>query len=306
VSLKLITVCFPWFAILAIALVTVRLLISICGAKLRWRRFGSLNHCEQGSVQSLSFVLTLPFFLLIIMLIVQVSQIMVANVVVHYAAFASVRSASVWVPSSVDLRESANRISAFSVIEQTDEGTRYRINPNQYSFKFLKIQDAAIQACASLAPSRNLGYGQDLHTQLTSLAWANLYAGLDAESVSNTRIADRLRNKLAYSSENTELRITFWHRVGPFDDYQDPPLQIEYLVGPYLDEFQGNELGWQDEISTSVTHRLALLPGPIRLFSRLVQPDALVTRYTYPVSATATMVIEGEKPLLPYWQEEVR
>ena len=52
-------------------------------------------------MQSLSFVLTLPVFILVMMMIVQVSQLMIGIVVVHYAAFAAARSAAVWIPAAM-------------------------------------------------------------------------------------------------------------------------------------------------------------------------------------------------------------
>ena len=52
-------------------------------------------------MQSLSFVLTLPLFIMVMMMIVQVSQLMIGMVVVHYAAFAAARSAAVWIPAAM-------------------------------------------------------------------------------------------------------------------------------------------------------------------------------------------------------------
>ena len=58
-------------------------------------------------MQSLSFVLTLPVFIFIMMMIVQVSQLMIGIVVVHYAAFAAARSAAVWIPAAMPAPEVA-------------------------------------------------------------------------------------------------------------------------------------------------------------------------------------------------------
>ena len=93
-------VVFYWLICLAIIAVLVgllRLLITLSGARRRSRGFAGLHRDQQGSVQSLSFVMTLPFFIMIMMGIVQIGQIMLAKVVVEYAALASARAASVWV-----------------------------------------------------------------------------------------------------------------------------------------------------------------------------------------------------------------
>ena len=305
-SNSLFTACLPWLAVLLVAVFAARLLVWLSRARLNLRRVPQLHRCEQGSVQSLSFVLTLPFFLMILMLIVQVSQIMVANIAVHYAAHASARSAVVWIPANISLDETANRISSFNVIERTSEGTKYLFASDPGSPKYAKIHQAAAIACAPMAPSRSLGYEMDANGQFIGFALNRVYAGLDAESQNNTLISTRINNKLAWSLANTDVQIEFWHRVGPFINYQDPPLQVRYDVPPYRDEFYRNEVGWQDEITTTVTHNLALLPGPLRLISRNVSIDRSGETYIFPISAAATMVVEGEKPLLSYWQEELR
>ena len=303
------TACLPWAICLIVAVVAARCLIGISGAKLRMTRLRSLHRCEEGSVQSLSFVLTLPFFVMIIMLIVQASHIMIANIVVQYAAFASARSAVVWIPANVNLNETANRISAISEIQTTSEGTQYRVFPAGQ--KFSKIQQAAALACLSLGPSRDLGYPLPAEHSQTQMSLVNLYRGLDAESVDNGLISTRLTNKLAYAVANTTVDVTFWHRYGPHDRFRDPPLQVRYDIRPYRDEYYPNEVGWQDHVTAMVTYNLPLLPGPVRLFAPQAQTsngtgqvDQSGNVYIWPISAPATLGVEGEKPLFSYWQEE--
>src|SRR5687767_11915386 len=60
-----------------------------------------LHADELGSVQSLSFVLTVPLFIMLMLLAVQITQLMIGQIVVHYAAFAAARSAAVWIPARV-------------------------------------------------------------------------------------------------------------------------------------------------------------------------------------------------------------
>ena len=93
--------CLPWAICLIVGVVAARGLLAISGARFKLVRLRSFHRSEEGSVQSLSFVLTLPFFVMILMMIVQACQIMFGNIVVHYSAFAAVRSASVWIPANV-------------------------------------------------------------------------------------------------------------------------------------------------------------------------------------------------------------
>jgi hypothetical protein len=306
---SLFEACLPWAICLIAAVVAARCLVWLSGARLRLVRLRSVHRCELGSVQSLSFVLTLPFFVMIIMLIVQASHIMIANIVVHYAAFASARSAVVWIPANVNLDETANRISAFAEIQTTSEGTQYRVYPA--GPKFSKIQQAAALACLSLGPSRDLGYPLPPQYGPTQMSLINLYRGLDAESVNNSLISTRLTNKLAYTVANTNVDVTFWHRYGPHERFRDPPLQVRYGVRPYIDEYYPNEVGWQDHITATVTYNLPLLPGPVRLFAPATRTQDGSSRvdqsgnvYIWPISASSTLGNEGEKPLKVYWQEE--
>ena len=87
-------VCTPWLLLLIGAFAGLRLLLSLSRSRFRWRDVARLHGDQAGGVQSLSFVLTLPLFVSIVMFILQVSQMMIARVVVEYAAFAAARSAN--------------------------------------------------------------------------------------------------------------------------------------------------------------------------------------------------------------------
>ena len=52
---------------------------------------------------------------MIMMFIVQVSQLMIGTIVVHYAAFAAARTAIVWIPARLGLEESENCISVYDL-----------------------------------------------------------------------------------------------------------------------------------------------------------------------------------------------
>ncbi|HUG89839.1 MAG TPA: hypothetical protein VML55_03335, partial [Planctomycetaceae bacterium] len=93
--------CLPCLIALAVSLAVLVVLVKLSGARLCWRRLRELHRCEAGGVQSLAFVLTVPFFILILMFIVQVSQLMVGLVVVQYSAFAGARAAAVWIPAQI-------------------------------------------------------------------------------------------------------------------------------------------------------------------------------------------------------------
>ena len=76
--------------------------------------------------------------------------------------------------------------------------------------------------------------------------------------------------------------------------------------------FLENEMDWQDDVTVTLYHEMALLPGPGRFLSRLVTradgaPDEVARSihrtgnvYTYPLKASITLGNEGEKSVIPY------
>lgn len=319
--------CLPWLALLVVSLGCAYWLVRVNRSRIELRRLRQLHRDQLGSAQTLSFVLTLPFFVMIMLFIVQVSQLMIGTIVVHYAAFSAARSAIVWIPAALDDAEWRNCISSYvidpeaedqviPVTDPSDEnygpaegGVTYLVAPG--SRKYDKIASAAVMACMPIAPSRDLGLDLSGPTPLAADIIKATYAAMDPDCETNRRIPARLENKLAYALKNTEVEIRFFHKNS------EPPL-VMYLplaeVGElYIHpEFEYNELGWQDQITVRVKHKLALLPGPGRMLAREVRsPDGSpdeVSRaighndsvYVYPLEASATLGNEGQKSVIPY------
>jgi Flp pilus assembly protein TadG len=308
--------CLPWFLLLVGLVVALRLLLAVSGARWRARRLISLHQDEAGAVQSLSFVLTLPIFIMVLMLIVQASQLMIGQMVVEYASVAAARAAIVWIPAGVGVpgsMEWENCISSYTLDANqagTNGGTRYFIAPG--SPKYQRIQSAAIMACAPIAPSQAVAGQQAAPGNLVA-AVQRAYAALAPASANTPAVPGRLANKLAYSQNNTTIQLGFVHKPEAPSTANEPPLATYGLLDD-VGEFYFNEVGWQDSITVTVFHRLALLPGPGRLlFGRAVSPTGQVDQvagqiqqvgnvYTYLLSATTTLGNEGEKPVefVPY------
>ena len=333
--------CLPWLVTLVVLVVLLRLMVRLEGARSDLRRLRSLHRDQGGAAQSLSFVLTVPVFIMIMLLIVQVSQLMIGAVVVHYAAYAAARAAGVWIPACLgDERE--NCISSYApdpeandqvspILDASDPhygpaegGVTYLVQPD--GPKYAKIKAAAVLALAPISPSRDLEFtpATDIDIAPMVAALPQVYDAMTGDSSKqNPRIPQRLQNKVAYAAAFTKVEIRFFHK----NDYPEPPLApYPWLVDSgivkfddqhiepykYPDEFQFNELGWQDPITVTVKHELALLPGLGRLLTRFVaspdgKPDPVAekikkqgTVYTYPLKAEAVIGNEGEKSVVPY------
>ena len=323
--------CLPCFVVLCAAMLALRGVLAVGAASWDWKRLTLMHRCQRGGVQSLAFVLTMPIFIMVVLLIVQVSQLMIAQMVLHYAAFAGARAASVWLPAAVDdpstelddYAEVENRVSDRPATNDGDY-TTFEAGSSSTSQKLWKIRAAVLQALSPLAPSRDLG-AQGSMTRLSDVISANqrMYTAFVPASQSNSRIPVRLSNKLKYTDQNTRV-VVEW-RDGRDGNGRDSLDNTSYNVrnhtcpDPELQtHYRESEIGWQDPITVYVIHQFALLPGPGRfLAARLVGtsgvPDRVSPRiqqnnntnrtvYTTQMTAAATITCEGLKSVKPLVQ----
>jgi hypothetical protein len=311
----------PWFAALAVLLLVAWALAGFSRARLRLGRLFDLHADERGSAQSLSFVLTLPVFIMVMMMIVQVSQLMIGVIVVNYAAFTSARAAAVWIPAAMPGDEGPNCISSYQLDPSATDQVSPEMNPQAADFgpngrsggetflinpgspKYQKISMAAVLACMAVSPSRDVGL--QTGTSQASSILKQAYASLAPSSQSNSQIGPRLDNKLAYALSATNVEVRFYHANS------EPPLTTYYLPDD-PGEFYSNEIGWQDMITVKVQYQFPLLPGPGRLLARYVvgpsgAPDKVAKTiqkqgnvYVYPLEAQAVIGNEGEKSVVTY------
>ncbi len=325
----LLEACLPGLIALAVACALAVVVARLSGARLDLSRLRRVHRCEQGGVQSLAFVLTFPLLLAIVLFIVQVSQLMIGLMVVNYAAFASARAASVWIPALVqddhhylllDAQGNAEDDSQNKLIPGIEPAEPYVVSwdnvASSGSAKLDRIWKAAVLACVSICPSRDLP--GDLDTVLGSTraddVMASVYASLVPSSQANARMPLRIRNKLAYSFLGTAVRLEFADKnsaQGPTYNPIGHPWAGLSPVYSYVPE----EVGWEDPVTITVTHNFALLPGPGRLLARMLvradgQPDTVSPRifadngwYYAPITGSATMTIEGLQSTRPFIHE---
>ncbi|MBM4004228.1 MAG: pilus assembly protein [Planctomycetes bacterium] len=316
---QLLMAGFPEFLAVPLLVAALAGLLKLQRCRVDWRQLRRLPGDQVGAVQSLSFVLTVPLFILIMLFIVQLSQITIGKIVVEYAAQTAARSARVWIPASLGPgHEQENQMMGLQYLgrfrdEHGVDFDRFRV-ANVDSEKMRKIHFAAALSCVSISPSRDVAAtGLPLAPQaLASLDRAlKLYW---SASANNPKVATRLAHKLNYALDQTRVQIEVLHRIS------DEPPNTYYA--PRYDEFVNGEIGWQDQLVVSVEHQFALLPGPGRILARratapLGSPslgnegsDETAQRvrnqgrglYQYALAATARVHNEGDKPALEYVQ----
>ena len=331
---------FPALAALAVAFVLLRIVVRLSGARLEIARLWKLHRSQEGAVQSLSFVLTLPLFIMIVMFIVQVSQLMIGIMGVHYATFAAARAAIVWTPARIadGTEEIENELQPPLEaniplnLTFTGTGTDFEGSLATSSYKLEKILGAAAMATAPVSPSRLMVEPVNC-SQCGVQPWAfqAMYQRLVSSTQGSSRIPQRLLNKLSYAYWNTRIELAFFDK----DTMEGPTYNPREIVlfdglpqrndeGEWIRDWVPHEVGWQDPLRLTVTHDFALLPGPGRFLAKFIvradgEPDRVSSRveirggpsdqipwtrpaYTVPISASATLTNEGFKPLLPYEQ----
>ncbi len=293
----------PAFAVLAVGFVLLWLVVRVSGARLEVRRLLTLHRSEKGAVQSLSFVLTLPLFIMLVMFIVQVSQLMIGIMGVHYAAFAAARAAIVWTPARVaggsqgEAEEIENELQPPLREETplnltfTGSGTDFAGSQAYTSYKLEKILGAAAMATAPISPSKSMVEPINC-SQCGVQAWAfqAMYQQLVPSSSGNSKIPARLLNKLSYAYWNTRVELAFFDK----DTLDGPTYNPRELVlfdglpqrndeGEWIRNWIPHEVGWQDPLRLTVTHDFALLPGPGRFLAKYIvradgEPDRVSSR----------------------------
>jgi hypothetical protein len=311
--------CLPWAGLLVVLVLSLWGLARLNSARLELGRLRVLHRDEGGAAQSLSFVLTLPFFVMIMLFILQASQVMIGTVVVHYAAFATARSAIVWIPARAGV-EPENCIGVHvvdpaaanqappSMVEPTPGGLTFLVDSN--GPKFQKTREAALIATMPICPSRDLGMAPSGTGSAIADTMTAAYRAMAPGSAGMSGVPRRMANKLAYAEAATRLELRFYHRNTDAPHWPVPP--IDYVSPDPAVYFLENEMDWQDDVTVTLYHEMALLPGPGRFLSRLVtRPDGMSDEvaqkihktgsvYTYPLTASITLGNEGEKSVIPY------
>jgi len=336
VNRAILEACLPCVLVLAASFVLLRAVMQLSGARLHLSRLKRLHRCQQGAVQSLSFVLTLPIFVVLVMFIVQVSQLMIGIMTVNYAAYAATRAASVWFPAHSritgyhhegednlppPIRETSTlHLQYFdSLVADSDIQDQREIQLSDSSYKYQKVFVAAVLACAPISPSRDLGHQLQGDAARVPDVVNALYRTMVPDSQINARIPHRIQNKIAYSYWNTELLIGFTDKNTRQGPSYNPRLPVRLPNGELIRVWDPHEVGWQDPVTITVYHHFALLPGPGRFLAKYIvresgqsdlvsphiqsRPDRNPSEvYTTPIVASATMTNEGFKPVLSYEQ----
>ena len=289
--------CFPYFLWLLAGFAGLWLVLRISGARLALAKLRGLHRCQEGGVQTLSFVLTLPIFMMIVLFIVQVSQLMIGITVVHYAAFAAARAASVWIAAELP-NEPANDMGPLAIDENIstypDWYTTQKTNFNTISpaekatvAKYYRIWSAAALACMPIAPSHQYmtpSAMQQIGAQNgVTIPMTRLYRSLVPKSAKNPQIANRIRNKAAYAFDHTMIVIsgtdlyqnatygpTYNRNAAPLTGGDPLSPEANQSATPSLhhgDWLRRSEIGWQDPITVKVNFDFPLLTGPGRFLS---------------------------------------
>lgn len=280
----------PLVGWLLAAALGVWLVARMSGARFSPARLRRLHHCEAGSVQTLSFILTLPVFIMLVMFIVQVAELMMGIAIVNYAAFAAARAACVWLPAQVPaVEEEENRLypeslgggqSVYPQWMTRERELGFSSGPLRQYWKYHKVWAAAAEACLATSPSRNYYPGDDAASDTFAIISA-LASTLAPASTRYPQFDRVIRRKANYAAATTRIVIRGIDRDGtqgptynPYPGYY--VRQIDPSTGQSVDvwiPWNVNEIGWEDPITVTVNHYFALLPGPGQFLAKVLTPQ---------------------------------
>ncbi len=279
-------------------------------------RLRGLDDCEAGGVQSLALVLTLPFFVGTVLLLVQLSQVLIGVMTVEYAAFAAARSAAVWIPAWVEDQDPTrgNDVTGENEIDvYIPRGLPIDLTPGiaQHSRKFREILAAAVQACVAISPARMVNGPRAGASDVGEAVDAFLEFQQLTSDPRIGRWREATGNRWSYSAANTRVRLAF---LG------EPRLTPTYNpVGHPVVPHEANEAGWDEAVTVIVAHEVSLVPGPGRwLFQRANWgrvPSDLARNWPgasgrldrVPVIGASTLTLPGlqsNRPVVYRWREQ--
>lgn len=269
-------------------------------------RIRDFHRCQEGGVQSLALVMTFPAFVGSVLLLVQLAQVLIGVLTVQYAAFASARSAAVWLSASVQDQQvdQADATTENELPFPIRRGEFRELTPEllNTSRKLREIQGAAVQACVAISPARFVP-GPRYSPEDVQFP---VDAFLAFQSLTSDPRIDRWRtaatNRWSYASANTRVRLAFLGQPASSPTYNP--------IGHPRIPRNDSEAAWDDSVTVVVQHEVSLVPGPGRwLFQQATwgrvpanQTELWTTsgrQDRVPVIASATMVLPGIQSLRP-------
>ena len=264
-------------------------------------RLRELPDCQEGGVQSLALVMTLPLLIGTILLVVQLTQVLLGVMTVQYAAFSAARSAAVWIPTRLDSQNSQeNEADTF-----INRGQAIELSPELRagSRKLQEIFAAAAQSCVAISPARAVDGPRAGSSEVAEAVEAFLqFQQLGADPLI-ARWRTAMGNRWSYSFANTHVRLAFLTQPRQTPTYNP----VNHPVVSYRED----EAGWDESVTVIVRHEVSLVPGPGRLLFQQATwgsvPSGLAANWTgsgrrdrVPVIGSSTITLAGLKAIHPF------
>lgn len=259
-----------WLAIFILAGLTA--LVFVLRASLRFRklapvRMKNILRDESGTAM-MEFALLLPILLVLALFITQSTLVMGANIFVHYASFASARTAIVQIPA-----------------EYSDDEANL-ITPSDGSTKHDYIKQAAVMALLPIGGQAD--GGGEYNAQAVADGFANFYSNYGSSQP--PWIANLVARRVSYISEHTRVQLYRPYVIG------DVGVEFEEIDGTF--EFEP-----KDPVTVEVIHGFYLsVPYASWAFSdSKLETDSEVGGGSriMTLSASATLTLEGITDELP-------
>lgn len=267
------------WAIWALSLLALVLLVRRAFRFHKWSGASAFASDERGASYALSYVLTFPFYLLLMCLIIQATLILMVKMGTVYAAYAAARTAVVWRPSQPERPTS------------TDE---------RYDYTLEKAERAAALAMTPFST----GYEHHLNG-LFPWARLNLFSQADALAYEN------MYNTIGSYNASVD-RSNYLYFLRRFDT--DALAKKQYVKNKLLFashatdvEFDEELVPWNEDVQVTVSYTMPMhVPAVGRVFGDWYRPffaKIVSTTATLPSEAAET---ESHRINIPYDPYELR
>lgn len=189
--------------------------------RICWHQIRAILTDEDGAAYTLSYVMVIPFYIIMVCAFVETSLMLIAKTGTIYAAFAGARSSMVW--NTVGDSESAGR----------------------------KTRDAVVQAmvpfASGLTEFRRNGSRTPAQTSPRAVAFVDAYQRhVSQENGGTAPYARYVHAKYAYAERATDVTVAIQHRQGKPPWQEDIEVTVEYKF-PFSVPIIGRLLGTEQD-----------------------------------------------------------
>lgn len=211
--------------------------------RFRMHRLAGLRRDCRGSASAVDFTMTFPFFMFMMLLIVQSAMVVNTSLIVHYAAYAAARSAKVWAWDTSLVAARLERLAEQQIgTKRGRANARFALNGQRARANARKAARYALIAASPVSPRAPSSPGTMPTAALAGIARGSGMSGREGALIQQARYAFDPANSTVDISRPPITQQLDWFQNADANSW---PLQakVEYrmrLGVPIVNALLGN------------------------------------------------------------------